>query len=186
MNKKKKTVFISVVSGLTLAATAIFTAGAISEDDPLITLSYLEKIVLPSLKSDVKDEIIEDIKDEIRKELKEELSEEIASQTFFVSGDEENEDLSLSEYTLIELDYGQTVTANSVCEFIARPGSYVTVISPFETQGIADITNSNELYDSDEIPMNAYCIIPRGGDGRGFTVQSQKAFIMIRGDYTIG
>ena len=36
------------------------------------------------------------------------------------------------------------------------------------------------------IAINAYCIIPRGADGRGFKVISDKAFIMIRGDYTIG
>lgn len=186
MNKKKKTVLLGVFAGITLAATAIFTAEAVSDDDPLITLSYLEKVVLPSLKGDVKEEITNDIKNEIKQELKEELSDEIASETFFVSDSGENANASFSEYELIELSYGQSVTANSICEFIARPGSYVTVISPFETQGIADITHSVELCDSDEVPMNAYCIIPRGDDGRGFTVQSQKAFIMIRGDYTIG
>ena len=148
MSKKKLTVIISVIVGVILSVTALVSVSAYSNDDPLITLSYLEQVVLPQIQG----------------------SSSGASST----------------YKLIELKQGQIVTANSICEFIARPGSYVSVISPHASQGIADITNGKELYHGTEIPMNAYCVIPRGGDGRGFRVTSQKAFIMIRGDYSIG
>ena len=81
---------------------------------------------------------------------------------------------------------GQTVMANSICEFIVRPGSKVEAISPFPEQGIADITNGIEVLNGDIISLNAYCLIPRGNDGRGMKVLSEKAYIMIRGEYTIG
>ena len=149
MSKKKLTVIISILVGVALSVTALVSVSAYSNDDPLITLSYLEQVVLPQIQGG---------------------GSAGASST----------------YKLIELKQGQVVIANSICEFIARPGSYVSVISPHASQGIADITNGKELYHGAEIPMNAYCIIPRGGDGRGFRVTSQKAFIMIRGDYTIG
>ena len=71
-------------------------------------------------------------------------------------------------------------------EFIVRPGSNVCAVSPFPSQGIADITNGIEVLDGEKISINAYCLIPRGADGRGMTVVSEKAYIMIRGDYTIG
>ena len=154
MSKKKLAVILSIVIGVLLSVTVLLSASAYTNDDPLITLSYLNEIVIPSLKN----------------ELGTSSSSEGASNT----------------YQLIELSKGQTVMANSICEFIARPGSYVSVISPHENQGIADITNGTELYNGSQVPMNAYCLIPRGKDGRGFRVDSQKAYIMIRGDYTIG
>ena len=92
----------------------------------------------------------------------------------------------IGTYELLELTAGQTVLCDSAVEIIVRPGSLVTVVSPFEAQGIADITNGNELLNNIEIPINAYCIIPRGKDGRGFYVHSENAYIMIRGEYTIG
>ena len=76
--------------------------------------------------------------------------------------------------------------ADSICEFIVRPGSRVAVISPFPSQGVADITNGIEVLGGENVSINAYCLIPRGADGRGLTVLSEKAYIMIRGDYTIG
>ena len=81
---------------------------------------------------------------------------------------------------------GQTILADSICEFIVRPGSRVVAVSPFPGQGIADITNGIEVLGGEQISINAYCLIPRGGDGRGLTVIGERAYIMIRGDYTIG
>ena len=145
MKKKNLTVLLSILVGVILSVTALVSVSAYSNDDPLITLSYLEQVVMPKMQAS-----------------------------------------SSGSYTLIELNKGQTITANSICEFIARPGSYITVVSPHASQGIADVTNGTELFNGTQVPMNAYCIIPRGGDGRGFTVTSQKAYVMIRGDYKIG
>ena len=94
-------------------------------------------------------------------------------------------DVMCSE-AVVELKKGQTVYAESVIELIVRPGSKVTCVSPFEVQGIADITLGKEVMNGEELAINSYCIIPRGKDGRGFKINSEKAYIMIRGDYRIG
>ena len=189
-NKRRFAIILSILVGTLLSVVALVTVSAYSEDDPIITLSYLNEIALPAFKQ----EILEEIGDTASSDDAETNEDDIEVPAVSITEEEpENVDGTVSEtdninvsYTLLELERGQTVLADSICEFISRPGSFISVVSPFETQGIADITNGNELYDGMEVPVNAYCLIPRGGDGRGFTVTSQKAFIMIRGEYTIG
>ena len=160
----KKGRFAALIGAAVIGIGASFAAGtafASTEPDPLITLSYLEQIAFPKFK----EEILASVK----------LPEAGAP-----AGQQSN------VYTVIELSKDQTLTANSVCEFIVRPGSDVVCVSPFPEQGIADITLGKEVLNGEKVAINSYCLIPRGGDGRGFKILSDKAFIMIRGDYTIG
>ena len=164
---------------------------ASSESDPLISLSYLEKIVLPSFKAEIMNEItgtaVDLTGDALLGEANEnatEVSAPVADNAESADG-QESTTLPSATYTLIELSQGELIMAESICEFIVRPGSHVACVSPFEAQGIADITNGKEVLDGEEVSINAYCLIPRGGDGRGLKVVGEKAYIMIRGDYTI-
>lgn len=196
MNKKKLTVIFSILLGTILTVSAIFSAGAYSDDDPLITLSYLEQIFAPSLK----EEIITHVSSTVSADESESVPamNEAENLPESVDGTESSGIVDTSEqtnaqpvsqnnsYTLLELTQGQTVLANSICEFIVRPGSKVVAVSPFPSQGIADITNGLEVLGGEMISINAYCLIPRGADGRGISVVGEKAYVMIRGDYTIG
>ncbi len=153
---------IAVIGAVCLTVGAAFALGTVSasnDTDPLITLSYLEQVAVPKLKSEI-------------------LSEVTAGSSTAVE--------KSNSYAVVELNAGQVVYTDSVCEFIVRPGSTVACVSPFEDQGIADITLGNELMHGEIVPINSYCLIPRGGDGRGFMVYSEKAYVMIRGDYRIG
>jgi len=164
---KKRKILTSVACIAVSAVIAIFTLTSVlaysSDSDPLVSLSYLNDVVLPMLR--------------------EEFSGNIASGSVT---DANQTAANIGTYELLELTSGQTVLCESATVIIVSPGSLVTVVSPFEAQGIADITNGNELLSGQEIPINAYCIIPRGNDGRGFYVLSGKAYIMIRGEYSIG
>lgn len=183
MNKKKLTVILSILLGALLTVFAVFTASAYTDGDPLITLSYLQEIFAPSLKQQVVDEVAAIY--ENSKYVPEPVPETVPAVSDVPEAAVPVDGVS-NTYTLLELNLGQTVTANSICEFIVRPGSKVTAVSPFPAQGIADITNGIEVLNGEMISINAYCLIPRGGDGRGMTVVGEKAYIMIRGDYTIG
>lgn len=132
--------------------------------DPLVTLSYLTEIILPQFKKDVLMEV----------------AKGDTGEPSVAASDES------SSYTLLELEYGQKVYAESVLEFIVRPGSEVCVISPFDEQGVANITGSKEYLNGDTIEYNAYCLIPRGGDGRGIEVLNEKSYILVRGEYSVG
>ena len=172
MNKRKLTVIFSIIVGVLLAVFAVFTASAYTDSDPLITLSYLQEIFAPSLKQEI---------------LAEAVTVPAGSDvTQAPSSVDEAVPQGANSYTLLELSLGQTVMADSICEFIVRPGSRVAVISPFPSQGVADITNGIEVLGGENVSINAYCLIPRGADGRGLTLLSEKAYLMIRGDYTIG
>lgn len=183
LNKKKTAVIFSLIIVSLLTAFAFISASAYSENDPLITLSYIKDILFPNFK----EEILEEVDSRISN-LPGASHEGDFSQPDFSGTDDNVTKPSQADatYTLLELNEGQTVTANSICEFIVRPGSNVCAVSPFPSQGIADITNGIEVLDGEKISINAYCLIPRGADGRGMTVVSEKAYIMIRGDYTIG
>ncbi len=196
MKNKKSAVISGILAGILLIACIIPAVSAYTDDDPLITLSYLEQVVVPALKEELIDFIGESLIDgkssqneevqsekEPQKDNKEESVNETQSEGEIQS---ETTSASIGTYTLLELTKGQEITAESICEFIVRPGSKVIAVSPFEAQGIADITNGIEVLDGDEISINAYCLIPRGGDGRGMKIESESAYIMIRGEYTIG
>lgn len=149
-----------------------------AESDPLVTLSYLTEIIMPQIK--------QDILAEVSKSYGSVFDDANQDDDSSVSGEQIQTDNSESSYTLVELTEGECLYTDSVLEFIVRPGSSVEAISPFEAQGIADITNAAEYLDGDVIPVNSYCIIPRAGDGRGIKVINEKSYILVRGEYYIG
>ena len=179
MSKRKLICFFSIILGIVLTVCAVFSTSAYSDSDPLISLSYLQEIFAPAFKQ----EIVSELSNSNDADVTDDSNAVTPDDTESTEADVPKESNS---YTLIELTSGQTVMANSICEFIVRPGSHVAVISPFPSQGVADITNGIEVLADQETSINAYCIIPRGGDGRGLKVTGEKAYIMIRGDYTIG
>lgn len=169
--KKILTVILSLmISALMLAFSVITVVAYSSDEDPLVTLSYLNEVVIPKLKAELG----------ASSQNGNNGSGSVQTGTSSNTGD------ASGTYETLELDIGDTLLAKSALEIIVRPGSIVTAVSPFKQQGIADITNGNELYDGDEFAINAYCIIPRGNDGRGVRVFSEKAYILIRGEYEIG
>lgn len=189
-NKRRIAIILSILVGTLISVFALISVSAYGDDDPIITLSYLNEVALPAFKQEILEAIGKAPADGEEDSSREDIEVPVISATDDepenIDGDVSDSEALNQSYTLLELEKGQTVLADSICEFISRPGSFITIVSPFETQGIADITNGNELYNGMEVPVNAYCIIPRGGDGRGFTVTSQKAYVMIRGEYTIG
>ncbi len=151
-----------------------------SDEDPLVTLSYLNNVVIPQLKDELS-ALYTTSNDDGSKVLTDENSDESTGADVSLNSDGSAQ----GTYETIELNAGDTLSALSALEIIVRPGSIVTAVSPFEHQGVADITNGVELYNDDEFSVNAYCIIPRGNDGRGLYVISEKAYILIRGEYEI-
>ena len=90
------------------------------------------------------------------------------------------------QYEAIFVEYGKTVIApKSSIELILRSGSAV-VVSPFDSQGLSDITGGKDILNNYSITKDHALIIPRGGDGRGMRITSlEGAYVMIRGEYSI-
>ena len=191
MKKKFRLGTVIILCVLTISVCVFSTVSFSQGSDPLVTLSYLTDIIMPQMKKDIMAEIAvnhqntEEISNENSTDTKQPEQETRPIET---EKTEEIEDQALptGTYILLELENGKTVFADSVLEFIVRPGSDVKTISPFENQGIADITNGKEYLNNDVIEHNAYCLVPRGEDGRGFTVTNDKSYILVRGEYHIG
>jgi len=186
---KTKLIKTGAVLLCAFAVCSVFSLSFVSHsqnNDPLITLSYLNEIVLPQFRT----EVLGDVDKKLNGSYVPNSSQPIT--TPVVDNTQQNTEATTApsevntSYTLLELTLGQCVYTNSTLELIVRPGSEVYAVSPFPEQGIANITHGKEYLNGDRIDINAYCLIPRGGDGRGFYVNNEKSYILVRGEYYIG
>ncbi len=195
MNSKIKATVI-ILSLVIAVTTATVAFGA--DNDPLVTLSYINETVIPKITEDVKNAVLAiiDQRDEQKTDVNDEVPDQ-PSETEKEPTEQPDEpqapvvtpnDLSSLKYNVVYLVKGQKLFAtgeiNESTEVILRSGS-VLCISPFGDQGIADLTASKELYNNDPLVKNNYCLIPRGGDGRGIYAVSSDAYILVRGEYEI-
>ncbi len=171
---KRIVVIVSVLCSLALIFPAVAAATEyLSENDPLVTLSYLKDIFGPSLKQEIKDEISAEAKTENDDDT--EKNEEA----------EENTPSVNTGYEVVELSEGQKLTsANGTVELIVRPGSSAKVVSDISDNGLSDISEMKEVLNGEQVGINHALIIPRN-DGRGIVITSDKAYVLVRGDYKI-
>ncbi len=84
------------------------------------------------------------------------------------------------EYEVLRLTKGQTITG--CIEIVLRSGK-ATAHCP-GANGLSDLTGGADLMDKTAITTNHMLLIPRD-DGRGITVTSNEAYVMVRGTYQI-
>lgn len=196
MNTKTK-ITIIVLSVLVALTTAVVTFGA--DNDPLVTLSYINETVIPKITEEVKNAVLE-ILDARSPETPADPDvvvdpDIIVDPTPVDPTPVEPEAPAVTEdqlaslkYSVVYLRKGEKLLASGAnteaTEIILRAGEVVAV-SPFDNQGIADLTASKELCNNDPLVKNNYCLIPRGGDGRGIYAANGDAYIMVRGEYEI-
>lgn len=190
--KKYKLIALAAAFSLALAATPILVHGDesayTSDTDPLISLSYIEKILTPEYDSKLED--IEDkyeILDEIITMLQTSLSKanvKIAELEAKIAELEAAEpETGLGQYEVVYLKRGAKLLAQSPCEIILRSGT--AIIVSITANGVNDISDGSELMNAVDVPLYHCLLVPRGGDGRGIQVTSDDAYIMVRGDYQI-
>ncbi|MBQ4557496.1 MAG: hypothetical protein IJA60_07610 [Clostridia bacterium] len=168
---------------LAFCALCVYAATYSSEDDPLISLSYVNEVLLPQIKDMINDAVsgadIGDVTVTAPPETTEPEPEEEYPEGTVNTG---------SRYNTVNLKEGETLYASvNSCEVIVRSGS-TKVVSPFtvkwEEQGVADTTAGTDIYNDEAVPNNHTIIIPRD-DGRGITTLEGGAWVMVRGDYII-
>ena len=178
MKFTKKAAFILaaavLASGVTV--TSVITATEYSAEDPLISKSWIDNIFYPQIVQYV-DTKIEEVKALLSTPEAPEVSDP-------AENTEQAPEASVS-YEVITMTRGQTLrSAEGSLEIILRPGGTATVYSEIDGNGIADLTNGTELVGGTDIPINAYCLIPRA-DSRGIVCTSDTAYVMVRGKYVI-
>ncbi len=160
--------------GIGLSAALILIGGkygfsqAGSQSDPLVTLTYVEKKL-----------------DEVRAEIKEYVNEKTAK--------DEDTNEKQGDWEIVNVAKGQTLIGKGGTELILRSGeaAAITKISRVTSNGkdtivdngLADITDGEDLKMGANIPLEHMLLIPRD-DGRGVSCNIDSIF-MVKGDYTI-
>lgn len=160
-NQKNKARILALILLLCAVAVplAVNAAEYLSENDPIVTLSYLKEIFAPQLKEEMRIEAATHPQPSITVDV---------------------------GYEVLELSKGQKLTSlDGTVELIVRPGSQATVVSQSAENGLSDISEMKEVLDGQEVGINHLLIIPRA-DGRGIVINSEKAYVLVRGAYSIG
>lgn len=197
-----------LAASLAFGAICVYAASYSSEDDPLISLSYINEVLIPQIQDMIEKRLAGvDIGDIVTTEAPEttevpettEAPETTAvpettaapvettapvPETTFPEGTVHTG----SKFAVVNLKEGETLFASvNACEVIVRSGQ-TKVVSPFtvkwEEQGVSDTTDGKELYNGTSIPNNHTILIPRD-DGRGIVGGAGGAWLMVRGDYII-
>ncbi len=195
--KKNKLIAMAAACAITLTAFPLLVHGDDlpphnSENDPLVSLSYINEVVTPAFDAklselatalEVLEEKIIDLElqnealttenNELKTEL-EALKENIAG----LEGSGPSE-----QYEVVYLQKGAKLLASSPMEVILRSGTGIIV--SITANGVNDITTGAELMNAKEVPLFHQLLVPRGNDGRGIQITSADAYVMVRGEYQI-
>ena len=148
MNKKTKKAIIGICMGVLLLGRSTVFSEPGSENDPLVTLSYVN-------------EKMENIKEYIDVKLR---------NTSSGTG-------SSNELIVVELSKGQKLIGKSGTEIILRGGKS-TAYGVGENKGICDVTKGIDIDNEiDYLPFNHLLIFPRD-DGRGVQAHTDSVFMI--------
>lgn len=175
MKKAHIAILCAALAAAVLTVT-VLAATYDSSEDPLISLSGLTAIL---------DERIAALKTEFQGKI-DALSAKIDSSgsTGETGTPGESAASAAGSFEVVYALKGQRIMAAEPCEIILRAGT-CAVVSPFDDQGLSDMTGAAELLNGDALTKNHYLLIPRGNDGRGVEVTSESAYVMVRGAYKI-
>jgi len=178
---KRKISLKNVVFLILAAAFAIgmciyaFAAGG-TQDDPLVSKSYLDGPYKETLRQAVMDEIDDQFFVDLKIQLEQEIRENISD--IVVQPD---------NYEVIVLEDGDRLESTGSADIILRSGKaycFVELASNRkELIGLSDLTEGSEVLDGFSIPINHQLIIPRG-DGRGIVAEN-TCYVMAKGEYKI-
>jgi len=166
---RKRIIPIIVICLLLAGAFGVYAfaaTGAGTESDPLVTLSYLNS-VLTKLKSDTESELDAKLT---------EIETELAGQSPVNVGTSGG----VSEYEVVTLTAGQTLTGGVGTEIILRIGSVKCYAS--SSPGLIDTTDGNTIDNGSALSKNHLYMVTI--DGRGVKA-SERATLVIKGSYSI-
>ena len=166
--KRKIARFLAVVLlGLAICLPAA-AAGAGTEDDPLVTLSYLNETFLAA----------------VQKRIDEAVAGRNASLTAYIDGKLGNGGGSagtVSSFAVVTIPAGKTLTGDIGCEVMLRVGSAVCV-SP-SSPGLIDETSAGTLNNSGALAQNHLYMMTI--ENRGVKATDATTKLLVRGTYTI-
>ena len=155
------------LAAVTLAGAALAAGSQGTQNDPLVTLSYLTDKATPAILSQV-DAKLTQREDELTAKLKAALGGGAAGATS-------------AAYRVVTLTQGQQLIGKEGCEFLLRAGT-ATCVSD-SSPGLVDMTAGSTLAPGGALVQNHLYLGTI--DGRGIKAASAVT-VMVRGAYTLG
>ena len=172
MKKATRILLILLAALLALGAAAMAAGGtAGTEDDPLVTLSYLNEVFAAKVTEQFRQEL-----DDKETALREALEERVTALEAQVPGAGK----AGGDYAVETLSDGQTLIAQRGTELMLRVGE--AVVTADDEPGLVDTSTAGNLADGGSLVKNHLYMVTINGNGIR-VVGTVK--IVARGDYTI-
>ena len=171
MKKTIRIVLITLAAALVLGFAALAAgaaASAGSEDDPLVTLSYINDVFLPYVT-----ELFHKDLEEQEEALQGALEERVAALEALNPG-------GAREYVVETLEEGQTLVCQRGAELMLRIGR--AGVTAENVPGLVDTATTENLNDGEELIVNHLYMVTINGHG---VRALETVKILVRGDYTI-
>ncbi len=190
---KRKTIASLLIIASSLITVHIIQAAFASEpgtdSDPLVSQSYVDQKVgsLSAKNQELTNKI-----DELTKAVS-----ELAAKSEEYKHQNEEYELQIKEmegrlagiekygmFVALELTEGQKLMTGASAEIILRGGNAKAIGG--DGGGLSDITSGTgaDINTNQEVPLNHLLLVSRD-DGRGIKIVSKKAWVLVKGPYTI-
>lgn len=172
------TVFMSVFA---FGVTENYT----TEDDPLVSLSYINGVLTPSFERYVDEKVKSVSVDEIVSALmkNESFKDYVASVIAAQSAGSQAGTAVSSEFVSLKLAAGKKITANGRCELIVRTGRAAAFCA---TAGVVKDVSANKTLNNGENVITGDLIEISYADNAGVAALQDGTEILIRGEFKIG
>ena len=173
MKKTIRIVLITLAAALLLGFAALAASAAASagtEDDPLVTLSYINDVFLPYLQDLFRKDL-----EEKETALQDALEQRVSALEGAGVGGSGGRD-----YVVETLEAGQTLICQRGAELMLRIGR--AAVTAEHIPGLVDTAAAENLNDGEELIVNHMYMVTINGNGFR-AVGTVKA--VIRGDYTV-
>ena len=171
MKKATRILLMLLAAVMALGAAALAAGTAGTEDDPLVTLSYLDEVFTARVTEQFRQEL-----DEKESALREALEERVAALEAQVPG----EGKAGGDYAVETLSDGQTLIARRGTELMLRVGE--AVVTADDEPGLVDTSTAGNLADGGSLVKNHLYMVTINGNGIR-AVGTVK--VVARGEYTI-
>ena len=161
------------LAGVCLGAGSVLAAGG--KSDPLVTLSYLEEMVIPAILDQVKSDTAQ-----TQKELESKFQTQVDTykQQLQQSGTGDDQ----ATYTLVTLTQGQQLKLGVGCERMLRVGS--ATVKAATAPGLIDVTTGGERNNGAALEKN-HLYMATIAD-RTVTATAGTVKLLVRGSFTLG
>ena len=151
-----------------LAATVVFSANPGTDQDPLVTVSFVEKRLQETVTSLTAQ--INDLKAKIGTQQSGSTS---ATPVATATG--------TAVFTDVQAEKGDFIYFGKSAEFVVRGGKPTAIATA--AGGLADLTGAKDIMMNQTILANHHILVPMD-DGRGIAIH-ERTWLLIKGPYTI-